>query len=88
MALTTTTALILGGLLGAGGAAAGGAFGGDDKGSEGGGTTPAAPAETGSAVSYESVDTQSAQRRLARLSKYFTSPTGVLDAGTGSSGVF
>jgi hypothetical protein len=41
------------------------------------------------AVTAESVEAQAAQRRLARLSKYFTSPTGVLnDASTGRTGVF
>jgi hypothetical protein len=35
-----------------------------------------------------SLESQAAQRRLARMSKYFTSPTGVLGENTGSSGVF
>jgi len=35
-----------------------------------------------------SVEAQAAQRRLARLSRYFTTPTGVLDSSTGSQGVF
>ena len=35
-----------------------------------------------------SVEAQSAQRRLARLSRYFTTPTGIMDSGTGSQGVF
>ena len=34
------------------------------------------------------IEAQSAQRRLARLSRYFTSPTGVMDSMTGSQGVF
>jgi len=43
---------------------------------------------TGKVDTVESVDAQAAQRRLARLSKYFTSPSGVLDGSTGSAGVF
>lgn len=40
-------------------------------------------------VNPNSIEDQAAQRRLARLSKYFTSPTGVLgDANVGSTGVF
>ena len=35
-----------------------------------------------------SVEAQSAQRRLARLSRYFTTPTGIMDSSTGSQGVF
>ena len=34
------------------------------------------------------IEAQAAQRRLARLSRYFTSPTGVMDSMTGSQGVF
>lgn len=62
-------------------------FGWADKKDEGAEGPPAA-ADTG-AVVPESIEVQAAQRRLARLSKYFTSPTGVLnDSNTGSSGVF
>lgn len=82
-----TTALILGGIgAGAGVGAATGMFGGDDPEPAPSAYTP--PTDTGAAKDAESVDAQAAQRRLARLSKYFTSPTGVLDAPTGSSGVF
>lgn len=35
-----------------------------------------------------SIEAQSAQRRLARLSRYFTSPSGVMDTPTGSQGIF
>jgi len=49
---------------------------------------PITPTDTGAAKSLESVETQAAQRRLARMSKYFTSPSGVLDSGTGTTGVF
>jgi len=45
------------------------------------------PVDTGAVDTVASVETQATQRRLARLSKYFTSPTGVLDSSTGSSGV-
>lgn len=49
---------------------------------------PAKVDDTGK-VTADSVETQAAQRRLARLSKYFTSPTGVLnDPSTGTTGVF
>lgn len=41
------------------------------------------------AVMPDSAEQQATQRRLARLSKYWTSPTGVLDeANLGSTGVF
>ena len=48
---------------------------------------PAAP-EVGNVGDVGSLEQQAAQRRLARMSKYFTSPTGVLDTNTGASGVF
>jgi hypothetical protein len=39
-------------------------------------------------VTADSVESQAAQRRLARLSKYFTTPTGVVNAPTtGTTGV-
>jgi hypothetical protein len=47
-----------------------------------------APADTGAVDTIDSVEQQSTSRRLARLSKYFTSPSGVLDSPTGSTGVF
>ena len=49
---------------------------------------PVVEGKTGSATSLESIETQAAQRRLARLSRYFTSPTGTLDSGSASTGVF
>ncbi len=58
-----------------------GDFGNDDNDQE------AAPVDTGAVDTVSSVETQATQRRLARLSKYFTSPTGVLDSSTGSAGV-
>ena len=48
---------------------------------------PAAP-EIGNVGDVGSIEQQAASRKLARMSKYFTSPTGVLDTQTGSSGVF
>lgn len=53
-----------------------------------GGTPPPAAPDTGALPGAPSIDAQAAQRRLARLSKYFTSPTGTLDTPTGSAGVF
>jgi len=48
-----------------------------------------ANAETGAMQDVGSLESQAAQRRLARLSKYFTGPSGVLGGDTtGSSGVF
>lgn len=44
--------------------------------------------DTGKLQATESIEAQSAQRRLARLSKYFTSPTGVLQSPGGSTGLF
>lgn len=59
-----------------------GIWGGGGDGSE-----EAAAEET--SVATPSVEEQAAQRRLARLSKYFTTPTGVMDEPTtGSTGVF
>jgi hypothetical protein len=53
------------------------------------GGAPAAAATTSPTITGEnSVEAQSAQRRLARLSRYFTTPTGVMDSETGSQGVF
>ena len=61
---------------------------GDDKKE----SAPAAPApevkDVGNVADVGSVESQAASRRLARMSKYFTSPTGVMDSSTGSSGVF
>lgn len=52
-------------------------------------SSPAAAGTTTPTITGEnSVEAQSAQRRLARLSRYFTTPTGVLDSSTGSQGVF
>ena len=44
--------------------------------------------DVGNVADVGSVESQAASRRLARMSKYFTSPTGVMDSTTGSSGVF
>lgn len=57
------------------------------------GSSPAAaaPADTknvGNVGDVGSIEQQAATRRLARMSKYFTSPTGVMGETTGSSGVF
>ncbi len=64
--------------------------GGDNKESEP--APPPAPApevkDVGNVADVGSVESQAASRRLARMSKYFTSPSGVLDSTTGSSGVF
>ena len=49
---------------------------------------PTAGPETGALPGAPSLDAQASQRRLARMSKYFTSPSGVLDTTTGSAGVF
>lgn len=52
-------------------------------------TAPAAAASESPTITGEnSVEAQSAQRRLARLSRYFTTPTGIMDSATGSQGVF
>jgi hypothetical protein len=60
-----------------------------DKKKPGGAPAPApAATDIGNVGDVGSVDNQAAQRRLARLSKYFTSPTGVMDGSTGSAGVF
>jgi len=48
---------------------------------------PSAP-DTGALPGAPGIDAQAASRRLARMSKYFTSPTGILDTPTGSAGVF
>ena len=44
--------------------------------------------DVGNVGDVGSVEQQAAARRLARMSKYFTTPTGVMDSSTGSSGVF
>jgi hypothetical protein len=44
--------------------------------------------DVGNVGDVGSVEQQAASRRLARMSKYFTSPTGVMGDSTGSSGVF
>lgn len=46
------------------------------------------PSDIGTAQGFDSAENQAARRRLARMSKYFTSPTGILDSPTGSAGVF
>ena len=80
-------ALVIG--AGVGGAAMGGAFSGGGDSGGGGGAAPATPpADTGALPGAPSIDSQAASRRLARMSKYFTSPSGVLDTPTGSAGVF
>ena len=78
--------LLIGAAAGAlGGGAAGGLFGGKDKGSD---SVITSTTDVGN-VTADSVEAQAAQRRLARLSKYFTSPTGIMtDPSTGSTGVF
>lgn len=48
---------------------------------------PAPKPDIGKVKDVGSLEQQAASRRIARLSKYFTSPTGVLDSSTGSSGV-
>jgi len=63
-------------------------LGGNKNDTQGQSAYTPAPANPGAATSVESVEAQAAQRRLARMSKYFTSPTGVLETPTGSSGVF
>jgi hypothetical protein len=61
---------------------------GKDVGGENAGTETG-PMDTGEITTTEDVEAQAAQRRLARLSKYFTSPLGILDnATTGSQRVF
>lgn len=64
-------------------------FGGDKK-DEAPPPPPPAPEvkDVGNVADVGSVESQAASRRLARMSKYFTSPTGVMDSTTGSSGVF
>jgi len=66
-------------------------FGGGDK-KEEAPAPPPAPApevkDVGNVADVGSVESQAASRRLARMSKYFTSPTGIMDSSTGSSGVF
>lgn len=50
--------------------------------------TPDADPVTGAVAGVKSIEEQAAQRRLARMSRYFTTPSGVLDSNTGSAGVF
>lgn len=79
---------IAGGLAAGATSIAGAASGGG--GDSGGGGGPAIT-DTGSVTpaTTESVEAQAAQRRLARLSKYFTSPTGIMqDPNSGTTGVF
>lgn len=78
--------LLIGASAGAlGGVAAGGAFGGKSTNSS---SVATSTTDVGN-VTADSVEAQAAQRRLARLSKYFTSPTGIMtDPSTGSTGVF
>jgi len=49
---------------------------------------PDTPSAIGTAQAFDSAENQAARRRLARMSKYFTSPTGTLDSSTGAAGVF
>lgn len=60
---------------------------GKDKKSDGG-SAAADTQDIGNVSDVGSVESQAAARRLARMSKYFTSPTGVMGEPTGSSGVF
>ena len=46
------------------------------------------PSDIGTTQGFDSAENQAARRRLARMSKYFTSPTGTLDTPTGAAGVF
>jgi len=63
-------------------------FGGDKKEPEP--TPPPAPEvkDVGNVGDVGSLESQAAARRLARMSKYFTTPTGVMGGETGSAGVF
>jgi len=91
MAIGTAMALLIGSAI-AGAAAVGStaiATHGKDKGGEG----PAAPtasaaSDVGNVGDVGSLESQAAARRLARMSKYFTTPTGVMGGETGSAGVF
>jgi len=88
-----TATLILAVAVGAGAAGVTAMTGGFDKSHESGGasayTPPAADVtNTGAVADVGSVETQAAQRRLARLTRYFTTPSGVLNDATGSTGVF
>jgi len=60
---------------------------GSGESSDPNGLSPSTP-DVGNVSDVGSLEQQAAQRRLARMSKYFTTPTGVLDTPTGSSGVF
>lgn len=94
-ASAATAAAVGGTAIVAGAALAGGAYAygssvaaGSAKSDGGGSPVSAAATETGT-VTAESVEAQAAQRRLARLSKYFTSPTGIMqDPNSGTTGVF
>lgn len=92
MGLETGTAILLGSLLlgGAGAGAAAIAASGGEKESQESQVQAVSPPDTsvGNVTDVGSLEQQAAQRRLARMSKYFTTPTGVLDTPTGTSGVF
>jgi len=66
-------------------------FGGGDK-KESAPTPAPAPIpevkDVGNVGDVGSLEQQAASRRLARMSKYFTTPTGTFGGETGSSGVF
>jgi len=83
-AIIGTTAVVGG--TGAGIAALSGAF--DKKEENANAATITSTTDTGAVTDVGSTEEQAAQRKLARLSKYFTSPTGVLDVPTGSTGIF
>jgi hypothetical protein len=64
-------------------------FGKKDESGQGQQPMQSAGLETGAIQDVGSIEAQASQRRLARLSKYFTTPTGVLGGETtGSAGVF
>lgn len=79
MGLETGTAILLATLLGAGTAVGLSTANKPDK-------MQSQSQDTG-VQAAPTVEAQSAQRRLARLSKYFTSPNGVLNTSTGTTGV-
>ena len=84
------TAIVAGAALAGGAYAYGSSVASSAAKSDGGGGGPAIT-DTGSVTpaTTESVEAQAAQRRLARLSKYFTSPTGIMqDPNSGTTGVF
>lgn len=65
-------------------------FGGGKKESEPTPTPAPTPEakDVGNVGDVGSIEQQAASRRLARVSKYFTTPTGTLGGETGSAGVF